>query len=826
MVSLPSVSLLCITVYRSPQSLSHDFSLCLQHICDIISKYPHAQLLLLGDLNCGDIDWSKSPPSYSTSHSRALLRLTSFLSLSQVVNKATRLLNTLDIVLLSHPQSLSSLNVLPPLLTCDHNVVIGTLSLTHPKSPINSFKDFSKANVEAINLHIANTDWQTLLTSSSNPDLLYSRFLDICHELIDKFVPLCTREQNTTSKYGIASFPPRINKLHRIRDSMLTNLSSYIPAQIKIVSEKLRKAIDSHRRNREKAVLKSKNVKHFFSFVNSHIKEKDTIPPILINNVSSTNDTDIANEFASHFSSSYNHTFYQLPTFSTQPSSTSLQYISFTPLEIEKALNALPSRNSTSPDNIPYSFLKSASQTICYPLSILFSQFLLHGHVPSIWKTSYVRPVYKRKGNKNVASSYRPISLTCSLFKLMERLIRPHIISFLNDINFFTDTQHGFRSKRSTTSGLISHIQKWHALLDAKSYVSVAFIDFTAAFDSVPLNLLLHKLSHIGIRGSLLRFISSLLTGRTQKVILNSTFSSSFSAPSGVPQGSVLGPLLFIMYINDIPSSLPPTVSCLFYADDCKIYSVDDPNSLQLALNYFLSWSSKWGLAISKTKTVVMQLGKYHPTFTFTYENTPLPLVTTFKDLGVSYSNTLSFESHITQLIKRCSLRANFILRSFRSRNVHFLYKLFSIYVRPVFDYADSVYSPHNMRHIKDLENVQDSFLRRAFLRGGMHPNKEERRRIVGTTSLENRRATSDLTLLHRIIHSNLEVSPSIVNRITSRYSNRRHNLLIECPRYRSFHHSNSFICRTAPKWNALPNSLVYFSNSKIFRKLIEKKEQ
>ena len=204
----------------------------------------------------------------------------------------------------------------------------------------------------------------------------------------------------------------------------------------------------------------------------------------------------------------------------------------------------------------------------------MFSNIGLHvrygildsSQVPEAWKNANVTAVFK-KGSRTEAANYRSISLTSVTSKLLKHIIHSHVMKHLELHNILTDSQHGFRAKRSTETQLIQTIHDLSKSLDKKETVDMAILDFTKAFDKVPHKRFIHKLNYYGISGSIATWIETFLIGRTQQVVVNGAALSSIIVTSGVPQGTVLGPLLFLLYINDPPDNLSTSVR--LFVDDC-----------------------------------------------------------------------------------------------------------------------------------------------------------------------------------------------------------------------------------------------------------------
>ena len=315
-------------------------------------------------------------------------------------------------------------------------------------------------------------------------------------------------------------------------------------------------------------------------------------------------------------------------------------------------------------------------------------------------------------------NNYRPISLTCTCCKILESIISNELMQYLLDHKLITQQQHGFLKRHSTSTNLLETTHDWTMNISNHLSTSAAYIDFKSAFDRISHSKLLYKLSCYGIKGNLYHLIVSFLSSRTQSVKINTSLSKSRPVTSGVPQGSVLGPLLFILFINDIVDNLHTSTSVKLFADDNKLYSSfsnTEPSILQNQLDIIEQWSSLWQLSISYSKCSIMTIGSHKITSPFSHGTNTIPQVETINDLGVLINSKLTFKHHIHQIVnkanQRKSLRA--ILRCFLTRNPSYLKRAFITYTRPLLEYASSVWSPSYLTEIFLIESLQRDFTKR-----------------------------------------------------------------------------------------------------------------
>ena len=276
---------------------------------------------------------------------------------------------------------------------------------------------------------------------------------------------------------------------------------------------------------------------------------------------------------------------------------------------VRKLLQKSNPRKATGPDMIPARLLKECAEELAPILAIIYSKSLQTGKVPDDWKKANVSAVFK-KGQLYDPANYRPVSLTCLCCKILEHIIVSSVMKHVDTQSILTDCQHGFRARRSCESQLVTLTHDLASSLDNGKQTDMVVLDFSKAFDRVPHQRLLRKLHHYGIRGSTYHWISSFLSGRTQKVIIEWCSSDSVPVVSGVPQGSVLGPLLFLLFINDLPDKIVSNTR--LFADDCIVYrQINRPEDcliLQEDLNSLAEWESKWGMAFHPQKCSVLSI--------------------------------------------------------------------------------------------------------------------------------------------------------------------------------------------------------------------------
>ena len=299
-------------------------------------------------------------------------------------------------------------------------------------------------------------------------------------------------------------------------------------------------------------------------------------------------------QFGSVFSNQSPRVSHNFPKHNKLPD---MNNITVTRAGVLKLLININPNKATGPDGIPGRLLKLCANELVEVFQLLFQASLDQGSVPNDWKRADITPLYK-KGDKMQAENYRPVSLTSIACKLLEHIVHSNIMDHFDKFNVLDDSQHGFRKKRSCETQLINTVKDFSECLNSHGQIDAILLDFSKAFDKVDHEGLILKLENLGIRGSLLNWIRSFLIGREQRVLVDGKESDSKPVLSGVPQGTVLGPLFFLIYINDISKELSPGTTVRLFADDSLLFrtinNTEDTKILQKDLNTLQNWEKKW----------------------------------------------------------------------------------------------------------------------------------------------------------------------------------------------------------------------------------------
>jgi hypothetical protein len=367
-------------------------------------------------------------------------------------------------------------------------------------------------------------------------------------------------------------------------------------------------------------------------------------------------------------------------------------------------------------------------------------------------------------------------------------------------------------------------------ILDSGGCIDVAYCDFMKAFDKVPHHRLLHKLKLYGIGENYRNWIKSFLLNRRQKVTVNGESSDWRNVTSGIPQGSVLGPVLFVLYINDLPASLQHNSEPYLYADDTKIFKGifkdSDCEELQQDIHEMYNWSEKWMLKFHPDKCKTMRIGRSNIdqySYSLKPGHKPMDNSNAEKDVGVTIDNKLTFEKHITEKVNKANSILGVIRRTFEYLDLQTFRLLYVSLVRPHLEYANSVWNPFMKKHIDMIENVQ----RRAtkLIPGLSELTYEERLRKLKLPSLSYRRSRGDMIEVYKIVTNKYDPEVSNILHIQnqSQRTTRGHQYKLVKYRCRLNIRKHSFCHRVINMWNELPESVVTAKNLLTFEKRLDR---
>ena len=571
----------------------------------------------------------------------------------------------------------------------------------------------------------------------------------------------------------------------------------------------------------------SLNVKHnpkaFWKYINSRLKVRPTIDDLQCPDGSTAHtDKDKAEALNNFFTSIFTQeNLSSIPSFTLDTTVPLLQLVTVSPHIVYKRLLDINPGKSPGPEGWPLIALRETAEQICIPLSILFTQSLETGLLPQDWKSAHVTPIFK-KGNRHLPNNYRPISLTSSIVRLMESIIKDEIYDHLNSNHLLSVNQHGFMPGRSCTTQLLIAMDYWTKALEQRIPVDIIYLDFKKAFDSVPHTRLLSKLQAYGIGGKLYNWLYNYFTGRKQKVVLNNESSSWTSVTSGVPQGSVLGPLLFSIFINDLPSVVQSEL--VLFADDAKIYrtiqSDDDYLQLQQDLDNLFLWSCEWQLCFNVDKCKVLHIGSNQHYRQYRLGGDFITVSDAEKDLGILIDNKLAFHKQCSTAVNKANKLLGIIRRSFEYINADTMLCLYKSLIRPIIEYGNVIWGPHYVIDQQAIEKIQHRATK--LIPELRHDSYQERLSKLSLPSLVYRRQRGDLIFLYQLINQHFNIDINDFFRYQTYTTTRGHNYKIYKPHAKRFCRVNFFTLRTINNWNSLPASVVESATVNSFKNSLD----
>ena len=705
-------------------------------------------LLMLGDLNfpAKYIEWAALDSGAAATQigknesTTLLLDFVDDHSMNQMVTVPTRGKEILDVIFTNSPDLITGVRIQKCNFS-DHNVVIAETNLNPPRkqnekpppmSEIGRF-NFDKADWPLLENTIAGLCLdRSILAATTVEESLDS--------LLNGLVQACTIAEVPTK---LPKKPPQVIPPHRkilFRKIARLNKESKnceCPERISAIKKKVDDANilikTSIRKEREKEEKKAidkikSDSKFFFRFAKGRSKIRDSVGPLKSKDGSLTSDPAkmvgiLNDQYCSAHSELVADKIVLDPIlfFSGNPDNgPSFCDVEFTAENVEKALSRLKENSAPGEDMLPATLLKHCKGVLAWPLAVYFNKSMSMGVIPMSLKSAIVTPVYKG-GPREHAKNYRPIALTSVLSKVMERVITDKLTEYLEENNYMSDRQHGFTIGRSTLSQLIVHYEELvEGLSGGNCNVDIVYTDLSKAFDKADIGSILHALRSLGIGGKLGVWIYSFLYGRTQKVRLDGFESLIAAIKSGVPQGSVLGPILFIILLLTIGDNVM-VAKLLSFADDTKLsHTISceaDANDLQTDLNHTYAWAKTVGMSFNGSKFAVVRYGTNMDLQSQTCYSDPdgdiITRVPQMKDLGVIMSDSGLFDDHTKSLIQQCRFTIAQIKRLFTTREREPMMTLFRSLIVSRMDYCSVLYSPQSATLKFELEQIQRSFTKR-----------------------------------------------------------------------------------------------------------------
>lgn len=773
--------------------------------------------LILGDFNIPDLyDCLRYGDSGNYSYSAACNILVSFMNFNSLVQK-NEVVNdrgrVLDVVLISEDLVSSVSRYSDPFVSEDahHPSLLANIEIAYSK--VVNFN----VNNNTYEYNFANTDFLGLYNAFAALDLSEIEHItdvneacELMHDkiftLLDTFVPKrkCNRTQYpcwyTRSIIHKIKLKQKLRKL--FKETGFLMYKDRFRSIRKELKQEIKKEYNEYIRRAENKIYSDPKV--FWSFINSK-KGTSRIPgKMVFRNSELTSPQQIVDAFAEHFKSVYvnsNAEDVGSDTYKSGVNANVLHQFVITESDVVGAASKLKSNFTMGPDGIPSFMVKDTirclSRTLCYLFNLIIQKALF----PDVWKVAKVCPVFK-SNSKDDITNYRPIALISNFAKLFESILSNVIYNHVQSVISYS--QHGFVAGRSTVTNLCESTQFISEALDCRKQVDVIYTDLSKAFDRVNQKLLLCKLGNIGLCPKLINLLASIVQGRMQYVQYKGFKSQNYLTCSGVAQGSTLGPLLFVIYINDV-ADIFSNCNAFMYADDLKLVKVINTEfdcvALQNDINNLLLWCNNNFLDLNINKCRVITFSRKSNVILNSYHigGNELVRCEQYRDLGVIMDRALTFVPHIDFICNQAMKMLGFIMRNSKEfMNVYSLELLFNAFILSRLQYCSPVWSPHYLNHINCIERIQRKFYKYLFLiKNSYYPERGYPYNLLllefNQMSLYLRRKYACIMFVYKILHGLLNC-PSLLFQLKI-YVPRlgsRSNMLLYYNAPRTNHHLNS----------------------------------
>ena len=724
------------TIYRRPDGNINTFLEDLDGILSVIVE-ENKLIYLMGDFN---LNLLKSNVSIAISK---FVNMLHGYNLFNTISKPTRVTSSsatlIDHIWTNDYCSLTYNGIIFSKIS-DHFPIFSTFKLERDqpvKSNFIEFRDFSENNIELFKLALENTNWD-LTKCSNNPDVCYKNFELIFSALFNRYFPLISKKI-INHKFSKPYINQNIKDLMKERNKLQRKYSrfpiTYGP-QYRSIRNRVNKLIDQskHKYYKDKLNHSNGDSKKIWNVVNEILQRSNSrlrTSEFFVNNELITDPQTVTEEFNAHYATIGQTLSNDIPNmedcdFRDYLGPSIQNNFELGETSYDEILNVVNRLGDVSPgyDNVPGKLIKQIINYIIDPIKHICNCSFYSGTFPSSLKIAKVIPIYK-KGNKKEISNYRPISILPVMSKILERLVCDRLTEHLDNLNVIIKEQHGFIQGKSTTSAILSFTDNIMKCFDEKNYTIGVFLDFTKAFETVNHDILLHKLEHIGIRNVSLSWFKSYLNARKQFVSYNDKNSSLQELSYSVPQGSILGPQLFIIYINDMINSIHKSNISLFADDTCLYYSHRDLHQLISIANEELARLNNWlvvnKLTLNAEKSHYIIFRRKIPIpqdmTDIKIDNKLLQRASKTNFLGVTISESLNWRFHIQDMLKKLNRQKAILYLTRNSLTRNSLRLIYFSLVYPILIYNIIIWGKTPNCNLKPLVTLQKCIIRTIMYR-------------------------------------------------------------------------------------------------------------
>ena len=838
------------TLYRVGTLGAENLNEVKRHLTSISSSKSMGRHILVGDINLSKTQWPSGNTSCTTE--QGFVDMFYDFDLKQLINNPTHVCgNTLDLLLSNCPDLLTDIEILNMDSVCksDHYGIKFKVKYCckRLKSRKRKIYNFKKANFSAINADLRKIDWESLLNEDEDINCTLHKFNSTLKSICDRYIPIVTIKSDFQPPWFDSELDSICKAKNKLLDKYKSTKDAKIYEEIKKIRKRFRKTCEKKKRDNvfnddDPALIKKK----FWSYLKSTSNSTRIPETVSYKGRFRSIAKDKGDLFNKFFSDQFsNPSDYNINiNLENDPNINTVLRES----DVYNFARKLNANKAAGPDNIHGKIIKLCARGLAKPLSILYNRCFHEGKIPKLWKLGSVVPVFK-KGDKSSVENYRPISLTCLPMKIFEYCMRDLLMSKCS--NLIDPRQHGFLPHKSCTTQMIPFTSELASILNNSSRIDVIFFDFAKAFDSVNHDIILRKLKEFyNVDGLLLQFIKNYLENREQHVLINGEASNFLPVHSGVPQGSILGPLLFVLFINDMHKVISTDTSIALYADDTRIcreiLCEEDQSILQKDINSLYNWSivNKMKFHPNKCKVLAVtnKLLTYHlPFYEFLYmlNDTPLDYVESETDLGVIINGKLNWSAHCRNIASKANKRLGLIRRichfTMCSEQRRVLYLTL---VRSIFEHCSPIWSPQTIGNLNLFDQIQRRgvkwILKEPFVSYSDSEFLAKQHRL-DLLPMKYKFLHTDLALFHNIVHEAVNITmpkyiikmgPSDFPRVTRSNRSVAENVdkfKYKCTtRTRTNSFGNSFFVRTLKEWNDLPLSFREVTDNAKFKFLLK----
>ena len=862
----------CITAcYRVGTLGEQNFKEIEKHLRNVAARKKFKAHFVVGDFNLPDINWSEGRSA--TQLGEGFIDLFNDLGLSQMINQPTHQKGKiLDLVFSNLTGAVENIVVMAKNDICssDHFGITFNLKMNFRKKVVKrKIYNYKKANWDGLNTDLKRVKWDEYLRCDAETG--WFRFKNILFHHINVRIPtititdkdqppwydcdthkLCLKKEKLRAKYNETGLAEDYTKFSECRRDFKNLVDEKMVSNFKDEEDPslIPKKFWTHVKSTSKSTRIPDTVNYHGRFRNNSRDQAELFNEYFEDQFSSASCYDIDIDYSNDF----------------------LNDIDFSISRVRKILKDVDVNKSAGPDGIHGKILKNCRESIAYPLSYIFKISYNIGQIPSEWKLANVVPVHK-KGSKTSVENYRPISLTSLVMKVFEKIVRDDIMAKCH--HKLNHNQHGFLPRRSCTTQMVDYIDSLSVSINDNIRTDVIYFDFAKAFDSVNHDVILDKLKfEFGIDGTLLKFVMNYLKDRKQRVVIGGSQSDLKNVRSGVPQGSILGPLFFVLFINDMSKCVSEGTHIALYADDTKIWrniiNWSDHEILQHDINALHSWAERnkmkfhpdkckvLSISNKKTENRIWSICLPFQLFVYTLNGIDLDFVKSEKDLGVVVTTNLSWEENILALCTKARSRLGLMKRALRFvKDARQKRAFYLALVRSIFEHCSIVWRPTTAALNDKVESIQRKAVKWILGEQDHHYNDFEylsRLQNLDLMPMEYKFRYTDLLLFHNIyngqsviklpdyltpisyndrtrLRPNIrqpvrlnDVESSGIPDLNQRRINRHDSFSLKSViEAKDCSFKSSFFFRTHQYWNDLPSEIKGEANSDVFKSNLKK---